>query len=208
MMVLPELLDRLRESDLLLDTDPKFPNVTALVAGEQVRGSWWTHPQAREIYGLSTQLRDHPDVLAIKLVSGKITYIHRPLWPAVYAIGMARELWQMRGLSKEAAALLRRVDKENRLLSSGDAVRELEARLLGRAQSVHTERGFHRKLVESWSAWADSVQLGEVALTPAEGKAQLEAVVARLNTQFGARGTLPWQIRLRQAKRAVSPAVR
>jgi hypothetical protein len=143
-MELPELLGRLREFDLLLDTDPKFPNVTALLAGETVRGSWWAHP----------------DVLSVKLVSGKITFIHRPLWMAVLAIGRAREPWQMRGLSKEAGALLRKSDQEASLMSSGDPVRELEARLLVHAQSVHTERGFHRKELRSWKAWADSVHLG------------------------------------------------
>jgi hypothetical protein len=145
------------------------------------------------MYRLANELRDHPDVLAIKLVSGKITFVHRPLWMAVFAIGTAREPWQTRGLSKDARALLQQVDKEGKLLSSGDAVRELEARLLVHAQSVHTERGFHRKQVQTWTAWAESVQLGAVTLTPAEGKAQLESVVARLNAQFGARGTLPWQ---------------
>jgi hypothetical protein len=144
-------------------------------------------------YRVAMQLRDHPDVLTIKLVSGKITFIHRPLWPAIYCIGVAREPWQMRGLSKDGVALLRQVDRDGKLLSSGDVVRELEARLLVHAQSVHTERGFHRKHVQTWKSWADSVQLGAVALAPAEGKVQVEAAVARLNRQFSARGTLPWQ---------------
>jgi hypothetical protein len=192
MMDLQPIIGRLREFDLLLDTDPKFPNVTALFAGEPVRGSWWTHPMAREMYRLTSELREHPDVLTIKLVSGKITFIHRPLWMAVCAIAAAREPWQTRGLSKDGARLLRQVDQENNLLSSGDAVRELEARLLVHARSVHTERGFHRKRVQTWKAWAESVQLGAVTLSPSEGKAQLDAVVSRLNAQFEAQGTLPW----------------
>jgi hypothetical protein len=198
-MNLRELLVRLREFDLLLDTDAKFPNVTSLVAGETVRGSWWTHPQAHEMYRLASQLRTHSDVLAIKLVSGKITFIHRPLWMAVLAIGTAREPWQMRGLTRDASALLRKSDQEAGLMSSGDAVRELEARLLVHAQSVHTEHGFHRKELRSWKAWADSARLGPVALTPAEGKAQLESVVARLNKQFDASGTLPWELKRARA---------
>ncbi|MGA2212617.1 MAG: hypothetical protein ABSH31_05020 [Bryobacteraceae bacterium] len=191
-MDLPELLDRLREFDLLLDTDPKFPNVTALLAGETVRGSWWAHAKAHEIHRVASELRAHPDVLAIQLVSGKITFIHRPLWMAIFAIGTAREPWQMRGLSREASALLRKSDREASVMASGDAVRELEARLLVHAVSVHTERGFHRKEVRSWRTWADSAQLGPVSLTAVEGKTQLESVLARLNKQFGARGTLPW----------------
>ena len=101
-MDLRDVLGRLQEFDLLLDTDPKFPNVTALLGGDELRGSWWTHPNEREMYRLANELRDHPDVLAIKLVSGKITFVHRPLWMAVFAVGMAREPWQTRGLLKDA----------------------------------------------------------------------------------------------------------
>jgi hypothetical protein len=162
-------LDQLREFDLLLASDPAIG------------------------YRSAIELRDHPDVLTIKLLSGKITFIHRPLWPSIFAIGTAREPWQMRGLSKDAAALLRQADEERKLMSSGDAVRELEARLLVHAQSVHTERGFHRKQVQSWRAWAESVALGAVKLTAVEGMAQLEAAVARVNARFGTRETLPWQ---------------
>ena len=114
-MTIEDLLDRLREFDLLADTDPKFPSITTLVVGDSVRGSWWTHPAAREVFRLSCALRDHPDVLMVKLISGKVTAIHRPLWPAILAIGTAREPWQMDKLSKEAKALLKKVDKETRV---------------------------------------------------------------------------------------------
>jgi hypothetical protein len=198
-MKLEDLFDRLQEFDLLLDTDPKFPSVTGLTVGDTGGRSWWAHPQAKQMYGLSCALRDHPDVLMVKLISGKVTFIHRPLWPAIVAIGISQEPWQMDELSKEAKALLKKTDRQGEIESSGDPVRELEARLLVHATSVHTERGFHMKEVQSWAAWARSVKLGKVKLTPAEAKAQLEAVVARLNQQFGARGTLPWQVKPRRA---------
>ena len=102
---------------------------------------------------------------------------------------------QTAGLSREATALLKKADKEGTVSSSGDAVRELESRLLVYAASVHTERGFHVKQMQSWRTWAESAHLGDVDLSPAEGKAQLEKVVARLNKQFSASGTLPWQKR-------------
>jgi hypothetical protein len=191
-MTLEEVLDRLREFDLLVDTDPKFPSVTALVAGDTGGRSWWAHPQAKQMYGLSCALRNHPDVLMVKLISGKLTFIHRPSWPAIFAIGTSREPWQLDGLSKEAKALLRKTGLQGAVESSGDPVRELETRLLVRATSVHTERGFHMKEVQSWKVWASSVGLGKVKLTPAEARSQIEAVVARINQQFGAKGTLPW----------------
>jgi hypothetical protein len=139
----------------------------------------------------------------VKLISGKVTYIHRPLWPAIVAIGTAREPWQMDGLSKEAKALLKKTDSLGNVEASGDAVRELEARLLVNAASIHTDSGSHRKEMQNWTAWAKSVRLGKVKLTPDEAKAQLESVVARINQQFGANGTLPWQAKRRRAPRKI-----
>jgi hypothetical protein len=200
-MKFEDLLERLQELDLLLDTDPKFPSVTGLIVGDAVRGSWWTHPQAKEIYRLSCALHDHPDVLAVKLISKKVTLVHRPLWPAIFTIGTAREAWQMRDLSKEALALLKKVDKAGTLASSGDTIRELEGRLLVYAESVHTEHGFHNKQVRSWEVWAKAVKLSKVKSTPGEAKDQLEGVVARINKQFGAKGTLPWWSKRRAVTR-------
>lgn len=199
-MKFADLLDHLQEFDLLLDADAKFPSITGLVVGDAIPGSWWAHPRAHEMFRLACQLRHHPDVLMVKLISGKVTLVHRPLWPAVYAIGTAREPWQMQGLSKEARALLKKVDKEKKVFSSGDPVRELETRLLVHSESVHTESGAHKKEAQSWESWADSVRLGKVDITPDEAKAQLEAVVARLNKQFGAKGTLAWQTRCRSSR--------
>lgn len=192
-MKLNDLMERLREFDLLLDTDSKFPSVTGMIAGDTGGGSWWAHPQAVHMYRLSCALRDHPDVLMVKLLSGKLTFIHRPLWPAVVVIGTAREPWQMDGLSKEAKALLKKTDRENKVDSSGDPARELEARLLAHTTSVHTEKGSHRKEVRSWAVWAASVDLGDVKLSPADARAQLESAVERINKQFGAEAILPWQ---------------
>ena len=73
------------------------------------------------MYRLSCALRNHPDVLLVKLVSGKITLVHRPLWTAILAIGSAREPWQMRGLSKDALALLGKLDRAGKMSCSGDA---------------------------------------------------------------------------------------
>jgi hypothetical protein len=59
------------------------PSLAQVVAGEPVKGSWWAHPKGNEIFRLSRAIRSSPDVLVCRLVNGKITYIHRRLWPAV-----------------------------------------------------------------------------------------------------------------------------
>jgi len=53
------------------------------VAGGPIRGSWWSHPQANNIFRCSRAIRQSPDVLVCRLVGGKVTYVHRRLWPAL-----------------------------------------------------------------------------------------------------------------------------
>jgi len=58
-------------------------NLAEAVAGERIRGSWWGHPKGRDIYRAAEAVCESPDVLVCKLVEGKITYVHRRLWPAL-----------------------------------------------------------------------------------------------------------------------------
>ena len=59
------------------------PSLAELVAGEPVRGSWWSHPKGREIFAVTRAIRDSDDVLVCRLVKGKVTFVHRRLWPAL-----------------------------------------------------------------------------------------------------------------------------
>ena len=59
------------------------PSLAHAIVGSAIRGSWWAHPRSREIFALTRAVRDHPDVLVCRLVGGKITYVHRRLWPAL-----------------------------------------------------------------------------------------------------------------------------
>jgi hypothetical protein len=59
------------------------PSLAEAIAGGRIRGSWWGHPQAREIFRVAQAICESPDILVCKFVEGKITYIHRRLWPAL-----------------------------------------------------------------------------------------------------------------------------
>jgi hypothetical protein len=59
------------------------PSLAEAVAGETIRGSWWVHPKGREIFRCTRAVRDSADVLVCRVVDGKVTYIHRRLWPAI-----------------------------------------------------------------------------------------------------------------------------
>jgi hypothetical protein len=59
------------------------PSLAEAVAGERIRGSWWGHPKSQTIFSAAEAICDRPDVLVCKLVEGKVTYVHRRLWPAL-----------------------------------------------------------------------------------------------------------------------------
>lgn len=61
----------------------RVPSFADFVAGERIRGSWWGHPRGKEIYRLAEAVIDSGDVLTCRLVDGKVTYVHRRLWPAL-----------------------------------------------------------------------------------------------------------------------------
>ena len=58
-------------------------SATSLVVSEPLGGSWWGHPRGNEIYHLLNEVAEHPQVLMVKLVSAKVTFVHQRLWPAV-----------------------------------------------------------------------------------------------------------------------------
>ena len=59
------------------------PSLASVIAGEPVRGSWWSHPRGREIFAVTRAIRDSEEVLVCRLGRGKVTFVHRRLWPAL-----------------------------------------------------------------------------------------------------------------------------
>jgi len=59
------------------------PTLAHAIAGAPIRGSWWSHPKGREIFQAIQAVRDSKEVLACRLVDGKVTFVHRSLWPAL-----------------------------------------------------------------------------------------------------------------------------
>ena len=77
----------LEQGMLLESANGPIPNVAELVAGEPIRGSWWSHPSSHDIFEVLNALADSPDVVRTRLVNGKVTLIHRRLWPSPIRLG-------------------------------------------------------------------------------------------------------------------------
>ena len=63
-----------------------IPSLAEAIAGEPMRGSWWSNPHGKSIFRLTRAVRDADDVLVCRLVDGKITFVHRRIWPALARI--------------------------------------------------------------------------------------------------------------------------
>ena len=59
------------------------PSLAEVIAGEPIRGSWWSHPKSHEIFALTRAIRESDDILVCRLIRGKVTFVHRRMWPAL-----------------------------------------------------------------------------------------------------------------------------
>jgi hypothetical protein len=184
------VLKALAGDGLLLKQDKKLPNVVEILTGESLRTSWWSHPKARLIFAVLSELADHSDVLFTKLIHRKDTLVHRSLWPAVLAVGRARDRWQLRGLSGEAKRLLEHLDGGGSPVRAvGPPVKELETRLLVTTREIHTASGRHEMALERWHAWSRRVGCSATRSVP-RAKETLEDAAVALGAPLEA---LPWK---------------
>ena len=72
-----------RHGVVLMAAKGPVPSLADRIAGGPFRGSWWGHPRAREMFKIFGAVCDSPDILVCRLVDGKVTYVHRRLWPAL-----------------------------------------------------------------------------------------------------------------------------
>ena len=86
-MTTDEALEFVRTHGIVLEsaTGP-VPSLAGAIAGGPIGGSWWGHARSHEIFLLTRAIRDCPDVLVCRLMGGKITYVHRRLWPALVRV--------------------------------------------------------------------------------------------------------------------------
>ncbi|MBN4080886.1 hypothetical protein JYT44_00840 [Caldithrix abyssi] len=83
-MKLFNVLQFIEKNGIVLESaKSSVPNVAEFIAGKSITGSWWGHPQANEIFQITRKIRASNDILVCRFIEGKITFIHRNLWPAL-----------------------------------------------------------------------------------------------------------------------------
>ena len=182
----------LAKHGLLLKQDKVIPSVVGMITGESLSTSWWSHPKSHLIFSVLSELSEHSQVLLTKLLARKDTFVHSDLWPALLAVGRARDEWQLRGLSAAAANLLQRVERSaSAVRATGAACKEIQLRLLAAAYEIHTEDGRHEMMVEGWRPWSSRMNCTALACG-AESRQMLEQAATQLGAPLR---YLPWRTR-------------
>ena len=93
-----------REGIVLQSARGRVPNLAEFVAGERIRGSWWGHAKGKEIFRAASHVADSGDVLVCPLVDGKVTFVHRRLWPALVRLAARLRPERLAQISQEHTA--------------------------------------------------------------------------------------------------------
>jgi hypothetical protein len=68
---------------VLVSAKGPVPRLTEAIVDERIKGSWWAHPRSHQIFAVLQAVTGSEDVLVCRLVDGKVTLVHRRLWPAL-----------------------------------------------------------------------------------------------------------------------------
>ncbi len=97
---------------VLVSAKGPLPRLTDAIAGEPIKGSWWGHPKGRQIFAILEAVTESEDVLVCRLIKGKITLVHRRLWPALVRLAKRFPPDQIAKVRQEHTASGRHVNKE------------------------------------------------------------------------------------------------
>jgi hypothetical protein len=89
---------------VLLAGKGSAPRLTEAIAGETISGSWWGHAKGKRIFTVLQDVGESPDVLFCRLLAGKITLVHRRLWPALVAASKRLPVAQLAWVQQEHTA--------------------------------------------------------------------------------------------------------
>lgn len=191
----------LEKYKLLLLQDKVFPNIVTEITGESITGSWWGHSLANPIYNGLQWLDHNHSILTIKLIDGKVTYIHESLFADIYSIVCKSRDWQVKKLKDEDQQILKYVLKKKTITSDDSGLSKLskqpkksfvnlEKKLLIYSVEEHTDSGKHIKEYMSWKKSRIAIPKPKDYLTSRE---HIENLVGSLNKKSGAKAKLPWQ---------------
>ena len=97
---------------VLVSAKGPVPRLTEAIVNEPIKGSWWAHPKSHDIFAILQTVANSKDVLVCRLVNGKVTFIHRRLWPALVRVAPRFPARQIAQVHEEHTTSGRHVTRE------------------------------------------------------------------------------------------------
>ncbi len=83
-MTIEEAMAFIRQHGVVLaSAKGAVPRLAEVIVDGPIKGSWWAHPKSHQIFAILQAVTDSEDILVCRLVDGKVTLVHRRLWPAL-----------------------------------------------------------------------------------------------------------------------------
>ena len=87
------------------------PRLVEVILGEPIKGSWWAHPASRRIFAVLQALQESGELLVCRLIAGKVTLVHRRLWPALIRLERRFSREQLAQIHQEHTAAGRHANR-------------------------------------------------------------------------------------------------
>lgn len=168
---------------LLATGHSSLPCLAEGITGRALVGTWMADRSVYRIYAIVKAVLKAPSVVAVPLILGKLTLLHRSLAPAAarLAADPARRQSAIAQLPPLARQLLAQVEAEGEVrmdrlsvpTAQGRRARGLlERDLLVVSRDLHTEHGYHTSVVIPWTASPIARRFGRQASRLAYEEAQ------------------------------------
>ncbi len=97
---------------ILASAKGPVPRLTEAIVDGEIKGSWWSHPKSRQVFAVLQAVTDSEDILVCRLVNGKITLVHRRLWPALVRVAKRFPSRRIAQVHEEHTASGRHITRE------------------------------------------------------------------------------------------------
>ncbi|MEK6333709.1 MAG: hypothetical protein AABM67_02110 [Acidobacteriota bacterium] len=112
-MTVEQALSFIKEHGVVLaSARGPVPRLSEAIVNGPIKGSWWAHPKSRQIFSVFQGVTHSKDVLVCRLVNGKVTFIHRRLWPALARVASRFSASRISQVHEEHTASGRHITRE------------------------------------------------------------------------------------------------
>ena len=97
---------------VLVSAKGAAPRLTEAIIGEPIKGSWWAHAHSHHIFAILEAVTESNQILVCRLIDGKITLVHRRLWPSLVRLATRFAPEQLAQVQQEHTPSGRHVNRE------------------------------------------------------------------------------------------------